>query len=76
MFETFVEKLLSGYLSEWIEDSKLHLSVWAGQISLQNLTVRRDALAQWKLPVQIADGQIGSLQITVHCRKPFFCCWL
>jgi hypothetical protein len=69
MFEGFIERLLRSYLNEWIhlQESELQLSVWKGAIQLKNLNVRHDALqASFKVPVTVAAGQVGSLQITVR----------
>lgn len=53
MFESVVEKLLDVYLAHYVEGIKgnLHLAVWSGNVSLDNLEIKRDIAERLSLPV-------------------------
>ena len=70
MFETVLKKLLARYLGQYVDVSgisaaKLKASVWSGEIVLQNLALKREALAWLELPVHICAGSIGLLQMSI-----------
>ena len=70
MFETVLKKLLARYLGQYVDVSgisaaKLKAAVWSGEIVLQNLALKHEALAWLELPVHIRAGNIGLLQMSI-----------
>ncbi|CAI2385812.1 unnamed protein product [Moneuplotes crassus] len=72
MFEGILEKLLNTYLGKYIEGlnkESLSVGVWKGDINLQNVKVRSDALDEFKLPFKLIYGEVGKLQVKVPWRS-------
>ncbi|SIO73542.1 Vacuolar protein sorting-associated protein 13A [Babesia microti strain RI] len=67
MFESVVEKLLDVYLAHYVEGIKgnLHLAVWSGNVSLDNLEIKRDIAERLSLPVDLVFGKIGRLMLKI-----------
>ncbi|XP_028401865.1 vacuolar protein sorting-associated protein 13C-like [Dendronephthya gigantea] len=68
VFESVVVNLVNTYLGRYIKDldsSNLDLSIWRGDVVLNNLTLKDDALAELDLPIQVKSGNIGKLSAEI-----------
>ena len=68
MFEGLLYSALDGILSKNLKDfsaKNLKMSVWKGNIELNNSLLRTDIFQQFKLPLELIMGRVGTLQITV-----------
>ena len=63
-----IAPIIARYTSQYIEglDAKdFQLSIFEGSISLSNLTLKRSALAELDLPVDVVKGTLSSLEIKI-----------
>ena len=70
--ENVVSSALNNALGAYfygIESQKLKVDVFRGQVVLQNLPVREDALAAFQLPYKIRWGVVGTLKLNVPWQK-------
>jgi vacuolar protein sorting-associated protein 13A/C len=54
VFESIVAYLIDKYLSDYIENidtSKLHVGIWSGDIVLENLKIKSNALVRSFVPL-------------------------
>ncbi len=78
MFEDVVSSLLSTYLGDYLEGlskKDLKISLWKGDVELQNLVilessfylqrVKTEALDFLNLPIQVKEGFVGTLTLKV-----------
>ncbi len=59
MFESIIASILSSYLGDYIEGlerENLALSVFSGNVVLENLQLKKEALADLQLPITIKEG--------------------
>lgn len=61
---TLLTKLLGPYIADLTRE-KLRVGVWSGNVVLTDLALREDALDAMGLPMRLAGGRIGRLQIRV-----------
>eukprot|EP00736_Rhodelphis_marinus_P007126 Rmarinus@m.9219 len=72
MFEGVLSDVLCKYLGNYvkgIDKKSLSLSAWKGDVSLENLDLREDALEQLNLPVHVVAGHMGRLKVIVPWKK-------
>jgi len=72
MFERLVSDALNRVLGKYVENvdpKALSLAVWQGDVQLQNVKLRADALDDLELPVRVTCGYIGSVRVQVPWRK-------
>ncbi|MBW0562763.1 hypothetical protein O181_102478 [Austropuccinia psidii MF-1] len=63
-----VSSVLNQILSAYIENfnpNQLNVGIWGGDIRLKNLKLKRGALDKFRLPIDVVEGSIGSLVLTV-----------
>lgn len=66
MFEGLLEKFLTSFLGEYIENldpAKLSVSIWSGSIQLNDLRLRSDLLTRLQLPFEVKLGIIKHLHL-------------
>jgi len=71
MFESLLESVLNKYLGEYVEGlspKALSVSIWGGDIKLDNVMLKKDIFAKFKLPLELVFGRIGTLRIQVPWR--------
>ena len=71
MFESILNSQLNKYLGEWVEGlnrDDLSLSVWGGDIELNDITIRSDVFQKFKMPLELIFGRIGYLRLQVPWR--------
>jgi vacuolar protein sorting-associated protein 13A/C len=72
MFESVLESVLNQILGKYIEGltaADLNVSIWNGDVKLQNVRLRADIFKQFKLPLELVFGRIGNLQVSVPWKS-------
>ena len=68
MLEGLVATLLNRFLGMYVKNfdaNQLQVGIWNGEVSLKNMELRREALDQLKLPVNVVEGHVGNLTLTL-----------
>ena len=68
MLESVVAGVLNRVLSVYVDNldtSQLNIGIWSGEILLRNLKLRKAALDKFNLPVEVVEGYIGELKLSV-----------
>ena len=68
MLERYVASILTGYIGKYVDNldrDSLRISVWSGDVSLQNLQLKKDALDAMHLPITADRGTLGSLKLFI-----------
>ncbi|XP_004342414.2 hypothetical protein CAOG_08245, partial [Capsaspora owczarzaki ATCC 30864] len=72
MLENLVAGLLNKYLGQFVQglDTKqLNLSLWSGNLVLENLQVRETAFSELDLPISVKAGTIGTLTLKIPWKN-------
>ena len=68
MLEGLVATLLNRFLGMYVKNfdaKQLQVGIWSGEVKLKNLELRREALDQLKLPVNVVEGHLGHLTLNI-----------
>ncbi|KAJ2453795.1 Vacuolar protein sorting-associated protein 13 [Coemansia sp. RSA 2336] len=68
MFEGVVATILNRFLGNYVtnlETTQLKLGIWQGDVKLEKLRLKSDALDKLRLPVDIKEGWLGTLTISI-----------
>lgn len=68
MLEGLVAGLLNRFLGMYVKNfdpTQLKVGIWSGDVKLRNLELRREALDQLKLPVNVLEGHVGELTLVI-----------
>ena len=68
MFESLVATLLNRLLGMYVKNfdaNQLSVGIWSGKVQLKNLELRREALDQLKLPINVVEGHLGLLNLEI-----------
>ncbi|KAL6852521.1 Vacuolar protein sorting-associated protein 13 [Amphichorda felina] len=68
MLEGLVAGLLNRFLGMYVKNfdpTQLKVGIWSGDVKLRNLKLRREALDQLKLPVNVIEGHVGDLTLII-----------
>ncbi|CCG84915.1 protein of unknown function [Taphrina deformans PYCC 5710] len=68
MLEGLVANLLNRFLGSYIDNfdpKQLNVGIWSGDVKLKNLKLRREALDKFKLPVDVQEGYLGELTLSI-----------
>ncbi|WBW73191.1 intermembrane lipid transfer protein, chorein family Vps1302 [Schizosaccharomyces osmophilus] len=68
MLEGLLANFLNRLLGEYIENfdaTQLKVGVWNGDVTLQNLQLKRDALRKLELPISVQYGLVESLKLKI-----------
>ncbi|KAG1448789.1 hypothetical protein G6F56_008845 [Rhizopus delemar] len=68
MLESVVSTLLNRVLGEYVSNlnyNQLKIGIWSGQVKLRDLKLRREALDKLNLPVDVLEGYLGELTLTI-----------
>jgi vacuolar protein sorting-associated protein 13A/C len=68
MLEGLVSSLLNRFLGMYIRNfdpGQLKVGIWSGDVKLRDLELRREALDQLKLPINVVEGHLGQLTLTI-----------
>ncbi|KAL8804321.1 MAG: hypothetical protein Q9223_005969 [Gallowayella weberi] len=68
MLEGLVSNLLNRFLGMYVKNfnpQQLNVGIWNGDVKLRSLELRREALDQLHLPVNVVEGYLGSLTMSI-----------
>ncbi|KJZ79741.1 hypothetical protein HIM_01210 [Hirsutella minnesotensis 3608] len=68
MLEGLVAGLLNRFLGMYVQNfdpTQLKVGIWSGDVKLRNLELRREALDQLKLPINVVEGHLGELTLAI-----------
>ncbi|MCJ1294226.1 hypothetical protein MMC34_005783 [Xylographa carneopallida] len=68
MLEGLVATLLNRFLGMYVKNfdaKQLQVGIWSGEVVLKNLELRREALDQLHLPVNVVEGHLGQLTLSI-----------
>ncbi|KAK3196447.1 Vacuolar protein sorting-associated protein 13 [Lecanicillium sp. MT-2017a] len=68
MLEGLVAGLLNRFLGMYVKNfdpTQLKVGIWSGDVKLRNLELRREALDQLKLPINVMHGHLGELTLVI-----------
>ncbi|XP_044135757.1 vacuolar protein sorting-associated protein 13C isoform X2 [Bufo gargarizans] len=72
MLESVVADLLNRFLGDYVENldrSQLKLGIWGGNVSLENLKIRENALSELDVPFKVKAGQIDKLILKIPWKN-------
>ena len=68
MLEGLVANLLNRFLGMYVKNfdpKQLNVGIWSGDVKLRNLELRREALDQLHLPINVVEGRVGNLTLSI-----------
>jgi len=68
MLEGLVAGLLNRFLGMYVKNfdpAQLKVGIWSGDVKLRDLELRKEALDQLKLPINVVEGHLGQLTLTI-----------
>ncbi|KAJ9257565.1 hypothetical protein DTO212C5_8850 [Paecilomyces variotii] len=68
MLEGVVANLLNRFLGMYVKNfdaKQLNIGIWSGDVKLSNLELRREALDQLHLPLNVVEGHLGQLTLSI-----------
>ncbi|TPX12975.1 uncharacterized protein E0L32_006620 [Thyridium curvatum] len=68
MLEGLVAGLLNRFLGMYVKNfdpTQLKVGIWSGDVKLNNLELRKEALDQLKLPINVVEGHLGQLTLII-----------
>ncbi|KAI1811883.1 vacuolar protein sorting-associated protein 13 [Poronia punctata] len=68
MLEGLVAGLLNRFLGMYVKNfdpTQLKVGIWSGDVKLRDLELRKEALDQLKLPINVMEGHLGQLTIVI-----------
>ncbi|KAI1497895.1 vacuolar protein sorting-associated protein 13, partial [Biscogniauxia marginata] len=68
MLEGLVAGLLNRFLGMYVKNfdpAQLKVGIWSGDVKLRNLELRKEALDQLKLPINVMEGHLGELTLVI-----------
>lgn len=68
MLEGLVSNLLNRFLGMYVQNfdpKQLNVGIWSGDVKLRDLELRREALDQLHLPINVVEGHLGSLTLQI-----------
>ena len=68
MLEGLVASLLNRFLGMYVKNfdaKQLNVGIWNGDVKLRDLELRREALDQLHLPVNVVEGHLGQLTMSI-----------
>ncbi|KAM8974085.1 intermembrane lipid transfer protein VPS13C isoform 2-T2 [Pelodytes ibericus] len=72
MLESVVADLLNRFLGDYVENldrSQLKLGIWGGNVALENLKIRENALSELDVPFKVKAGQIDKLILKIPWKN-------
>lgn len=68
MLESLVANLLNRFLGMYVKNfdpKQLNVGIWSGDVTLRNLELRKEALDQLHLPLNVVEGHLGQLTLSI-----------
>ncbi|OWR52007.1 vacuolar protein sorting-associated protein, partial [Danaus plexippus plexippus] len=72
VFESIVVDVLNRFLGDYVENlnrSQLKLGIWGGDVVLENLILKQNALEELNIPVQTVYGHLGKLVLKIPWKN-------
>uniref|UniRef100_A0A1L8DVL7 Putative vacuolar protein n=1 Tax=Nyssomyia neivai TaxID=330878 RepID=A0A1L8DVL7_9DIPT len=72
VFESLVTDLLNRFLGEYVENldtKQLKIGIWGGDVVLNNLKLKENALEELDLPIQVPYGYLGKLILKIPWKN-------
>uniref|UniRef100_A0A6B2EM79 Putative vacuolar protein n=1 Tax=Phlebotomus kandelakii TaxID=1109342 RepID=A0A6B2EM79_9DIPT len=72
VFESLVTDLLNRFLGEYVENldtKQLKIGIWGGDVVLNNLKLKENALEELDLPIQVPYGYLGKLVLKIPWKN-------
>ncbi|XP_078536950.1 intermembrane lipid transfer protein VPS13C isoform X2 [Lissotriton helveticus] len=72
VLESVVADLLNRYLGDYVQNldrSQLKLGIWGGNVALDNLQIRENALSELDVPFKVKFGQIDKLNLKIPWKN-------
>ncbi|XP_035538229.1 vacuolar protein sorting-associated protein 13C [Morone saxatilis] len=72
VFESLVSDLLNRFIGDYVENldkSQLKIGIWGGNVVLENLKVKENALSEFSVPFKVKAGQIGKLTLKIPWKN-------
>ncbi|XP_075971796.1 vacuolar protein sorting 13C isoform X2 [Anticarsia gemmatalis] len=72
VFESIVVDVLNRFLGDYVENlnrSQLKLGIWGGDVVLENLILKQNALEELNIPVQTTYGHLGKLVLKIPWKN-------
>ncbi|XP_050562177.1 intermembrane lipid transfer protein Vps13 [Spodoptera frugiperda] len=72
VFESIVVDVLNRFLGSYVENlnrSQLKLGIWGGDVVLENLILKQNALEELNIPVQTVYGHLGKLVLKIPWKN-------
>ncbi|XP_042615950.1 vacuolar protein sorting-associated protein 13C-like isoform X7 [Cyprinus carpio] len=72
VFESLVSDLLNRFIGDYVENldkSQLKIGIWGGNVVLENLRVKENALSEFDVPFKVKAGQIDKLILKIPWKN-------
>lgn len=72
VFESIVVDVLNRFLGAYVENlnrSQLKLGIWGGDVVLENLVLKQNALEELNIPIQTVYGHLGKLVLKIPWKN-------
>ncbi|XP_061389182.1 intermembrane lipid transfer protein Vps13D-like [Musca vetustissima] len=72
MLNELITWVLNTYLGKYLEDfnpAQLSIALISGEVELENVPIRRDALRSFGIPVEALSGSIGRIKLQIPVRQ-------
>ncbi|XP_061592670.1 intermembrane lipid transfer protein VPS13C isoform X5 [Cololabis saira] len=72
VFESLVSDLLNRFIGDYVENldkSQLKIGIWGGNVVLENLRVKENALSEFDVPFKVKAGQIEKLTLKIPWKN-------
>lgn len=65
---TSLERILNVFRVLQVDNlntGQLNIGIWSGDVKLKNLRLKREALDKFRLPVDVVEGYLGDLTLSI-----------
>ncbi|KAM3866154.1 intermembrane lipid transfer protein VPS13C-like [Diretmus argenteus] len=72
VFESMVSYLLNRFIGDYVENldkSQLKIGIWGGNVVIENLKVKENALSEFDVPFKVKAGQVGKLTLKIPWKN-------
>ncbi|EDW18711.2 uncharacterized protein Dmoj_GI13376 [Drosophila mojavensis] len=72
MLRDLITWVLNTYLGKYLENlnsAQLSVALLSGEVELENIPIRKDALRSFGLPIEVSAGSIGKIKLQVPVRQ-------
>ena len=68
MLEGVLASILNRFRASYVDGlntNQLNVAIWSGDVKLRNLRLKRSALDKLRLPIDVKEGYLGQLTLTI-----------